>query len=518
MRLLKAIATALLVITLGIAQAADISVKQFGATGLGVADDASAITKAIIRAKSSGDRVLFPSGTYKIDSEIAFDAAGLRVHFDKATITTGSNVSMVRFGDGAAGTSNYTGIYATGQLTIDGSGAANTSNNCLTIRNVAASQFNLALKVTDCGGTAFTFATNTRGAWHNFVGGGWDLTGNHALVIDINANGVGGFINDNHFSTIRAHANSTAGSVTHARIRGTMVENNTFMQVAVESATASDTLLSIEANVKANKFYGLRLDGVGGSNTALNINASAPANLFFGVELDGTLVDGSNKSVMVTDAGGNDFPLLRFGSSLYGANSWEIGIQRPGSTDELHVRYGSTSDGIVRFPNDTEVFFGNRSSGDNGPIEIVGEDKRVNLRTLPDTAIGSGPRLCFDGEFSSSGNMGTPCLRQVALNAVKVEGGRILETIQTFADGDTTPTISTGNVYIAANTGATTITQLDDPGEGQRVTIVCTESNTTLSDAGNLVLAGGFTCTPDDTITLTCRSSGVCREVSRSVN
>lgn len=87
----------------------------------------------------------------------------------------------------------------------------------------------------------------------------------------------------------------------------------------------------------------------------------------------------------------------------------------------------------------------------------------------------------------------------------------------TFADADTTPSVSGGNLFKTANTGATTITALDNGVNGQEVTIVFGDANTTLSDASTLKLSAAITGTADDTITLVFDGTNWF-EKSRSVN
>ena len=88
---------------------------------------------------------------------------------------------------------------------------------------------------------------------------------------------------------------------------------------------------------------------------------------------------------------------------------------------------------------------------------------------------------------------------------------------RTFTNGDTTPSVAGGVCFATNNTGATTITTFDDGASGQRITIVFTDANTTLTDGGNLKLAGGFTSTADDTMELIFNGT-TWFELGRSVN
>ena len=72
--------------------------------------------------------------------------------------------------------------------------------------------------------------------------------------------------------------------------------------------------------------------------------------------------------------------------------------------------------------------------------------------------------------------------------------------IETFADGDATPSVTSNstNVFKTANTSATTITTFDDGRVGQVIDIIFGDANTTLdfSGGGNMVNGTGVNATP----------------------
>ena len=66
----------------------------------------------------------------------------------------------------------------------------------------------------------------------------------------------------------------------------------------------------------------------------------------------------------------------------------------------------------------------------------------------------------------------------------------------TAADGDTTPTVAgVGTLYLL-NTGATSITALDDGGDGQLVDLVFGNANTTMVSSSTLLMGGSTNVTP----------------------
>ena len=71
-------------------------------------------------------------------------------------------------------------------------------------------------------------------------------------------------------------------------------------------------------------------------------------------------------------------------------------------------------------------------------------------------------------------------------------------------------------MFKTANSAATTITNLLDGYPGQEVTIIFTDSNTTLASNANLQLVSAFSSSPNDTLRLVYDGS-VWREMSRSI-
>lgn len=90
----------------------------------------------------------------------------------------------------------------------------------------------------------------------------------------------------------------------------------------------------------------------------------------------------------------------------------------------------------------------------------------------------------------------------VLTHSSKVPLPTLYRSFVTFADGDTTPSVRDATMFRTANTGATNITSLRDGREGQRITILFADANTTVTDGGNLRLAGNFTSTADDVLEL----------------
>jgi hypothetical protein len=80
---------------------------------------------------------------------------------------------------------------------------------------------------------------------------------------------------------------------------------------------------------------------------------------------------------------------------------------------------------------------------------------------------------------------------------VPVEGAPV-----TFTDADTTPTVAGSRVFLTANTGATSITTFDDSVNGQEITVIAGDNNTTIVAGANMKTVGGanIVLTTDDAV------------------
>lgn len=107
------------------------------------------------------------------------------------------------------------------------------------------------------------------------------------------------------------------------------------------------------------------------------------------------------------------------------------------------------------------------------------------------------------------------------LGAVKI--GKMANTAQTIAADDTTPSVDNGNVFTTSeNSGATAITDLDDPTPGQ-IVVLCgggtdDGDESTIADSGNFNLSAAMTLDPDDCITLLVQQDNDYIELSRVNN
>lgn len=99
--------------------------------------------------------------------------------------------------------------------------------------------------------------------------------------------------------------------------------------------------------------------------------------------------------------------------------------------------------------------------------------------------------------------------------------GAIKTKTCTIADGDATPDVSGCTVLTtSANTGATEITDLDNPVVGAIYIIIggSATNSSTITDGGNFALSAGFTASVDETLTLFVQADNDYIELTRSTN
>jgi hypothetical protein len=106
-----------------------VSVKDFGAKGDGVSDDTAAIQAAVNSVATSGGEVLFPNGSYRVNSTVVVGASDVQLcSAESALIINGTtNAPAIQFGDGV--TIRYRGGIE-GLTFAQASGVTPVGGNC----------------------------------------------------------------------------------------------------------------------------------------------------------------------------------------------------------------------------------------------------------------------------------------------------------------------------------------------------------------------------------------------------
>lgn len=162
-----------------------------------------------------------------------------------------------------------------------------------------------------------------------------------------------------------------------------------------------------------------------------------------------------------------------------------------------------------------------------GPIvEAVGMIRAkapVNANCSTTNTLGKSVDLCYNGA-TGIGNVnaidyGTGLLTPLELGGLPVRlntlGPLAYATYNLFAVGDTTPDVSTRNLWATQNSGATSITTFDGLFDGQCIYVVFQDVNTTLVH-GTLLMKGGINKTyAANDVSMFCRTVGQIREMFR---
>ncbi len=193
-------------------------------------------------------------------------------------------------------------------------------------------------------------------------------------------------------------------------------------------------------------------------------------------------------------------------TKISGTNDGLLAVGNAAGTSIIHVKALSTS--AVEFMN----------SANSGQAGVSASSFSAGTTGARVSALGNGLSLKSDGAItfqsatsidSGSADAGIDRLSAgvVQITNGSTGTGKLLfaDATVTIAADDTTPDVSLGNYFVtSANTGATAITDLDNPTPGQRI-VICGGSATnssTIADSGNFNIAGAFTASLDDCITL----------------
>jgi hypothetical protein len=116
---------------------------------------------------------------------------------------------------------------------------------------------------------------------------------------------------------------------------------------------------------------------------------------------------------------------------------------------------------------------------------------------------------------------GTTIIGETGDNDLCYMNSQLYTAPKTIADGDATPSVAGGNIFTTSeNTGATEITDLDDPIAGQTVTIIggSDTNSSTIADGGNFNLSGAWTASLDDVLILYVQADNDYIEIGRVDN
>lgn len=181
----------------------------------------------------------------------------------------------------------------------------------------------------------------------------------------------------------------------------------------------------------------------------------------------------------------------------------------PGSVAEIRLAENGTNQWDLE----------NGVTGDFNFRDVVQNVARISL-----TGIGVNTFRSHSGNnhiFMDETNVLMTIADGGTVGNVTITGTLKVDSVFALADtatlaASTTPSVAGGNVFATNNTAS--ITDFTGDVDGQIIYLLCgADTTTSLVDSTPLFLAGAFTCTADDSITLASNGT-VWTEISRSVN
>ena len=259
------------------------------------------------------------------------------------------------------------------------------------------------------------------------------------------------------------------------------------------------------------------------------------------IDRNGASVD-SPKLALRGDNAGNEVEgswRLAYGAQPYMIAAVDDDGTSPSPVDVLHLDDNSlrpASAGGIAVGDATNYFTNfigqqlhlNDSGDDHQVVFDIDEDNTGN-KTLSlkvndgDRTVDLSGNLTVESASTINQDLSTDStsaqLADLSVTSDLSVGDVLNQAAVTIADGDTTPDVSGGNLFVtSANTGATAITDLDNPVVGQ-VLHICGGSNTnssTITDGGNFALNGDMELALDECITLEVQADNDYVELGRN--
>lgn len=480
-----------------------VSVQAFGAKGDGVTDDTAAIQGAM-DANPNGI-VIMPPGSYLISDVLvkpagcSFKGSGVTTVLLAATgfPTTHTAYSKtfdapVLYCDNTEGTK----ISRSGRFMVDGDSIARTG---IVFSNGAGHEYgNIRVQNTTVQAYVMDGCQNYlfRKMWTNIVGdtsyyivnGTYNCSfvgcdGSRCDVVDLKCD------NDANYPAFGVFSVEGMSECTWT---GGILER-------VTTLVKERVVLITEGSY--NTFLGTQFTGTGTTIATVECGSNSNHNVFINTRLIGDSVE---KPAIVDRGFENVF--LYPSISLYGSSTL---------VDLIEV-YNISN--IIK-----PLFAGITVSGKHIVNKAGASSLNVRYEPLVNAgATGSRPTISIDANYHFWDATLDKLITWDFAGSRWVNQDGILPDQQTYADGDTTPSVLATLDMDIANTGATTITNFDDEVIGQRWLLNFKDGNTTIQSGSNVRLAGGvnFVASADDTLELYKQRTSpfAIIEVGRSVN
>lgn len=176
---------------------------------------------------------------------------------------------------------------------------------------------------------------------------------------------------------------------------------------------------------------------------------------------------------------------------------------------DTYVEWTSGTRDLVTLTNTTtatDVVLENIYQTSTAPNALVRKTNNVAAPVIRSSNYrGSSPTYFYKDDDAASQSVAWDDNKHKGVVAYHQQLTEIFKTLPNFSDGDTTPSIASYKVFRTNNTGATTITDLDDGFEGETVTIIFLDNNTTVDFTfSSLKGNGGVNWTPSNGDHMVC--------------
>jgi hypothetical protein len=543
-----------------------INVRDVSVTGDGQTDDYAALNEAVRSAGATGT-LYFPAGTYVVGTNLTIPACCIFAFGAKLKPSSGITVTLSGpvetapgesvIATGTAGTVSITGTLESGNGVIDvrafGAVADGVTNNTALIQAVIAglgTSRTILLFVPPGVRFDYTAVIETLNASPNIAIMDWSGVSSYntggfqskvfgLLSGDVTANDTSWSVQSGHHAVLEFNnygsSEDSPGVPTPSGAKRAM---SIFYDVGEYQGEPNSGNNAYK--VAAQLLWGKSANG---DFWAWDLRKYAPwLAVAAGWERWRSGVAASSGVTYVLASNGSFYVAASTGTTGNTEPSWGSGTQSDGGVDWTFVE-----------DLDTSVF----SVDETGRLLLNGGRSTTALMSLVQSPVDSASEALV--ELAPTGDTKTSALRMYLTNGAgtriavpffrantsgalavrsSVDDATLLDmsdsggvavnefrfgfTLNSAADGDTTPSVSGLATLYVSNTGATSITALDDGSNDQVVRIIATNGNTTLVNSGAFALSGSanVTLTTNSTITLQMKHASISSgwvEVSRSI-
>lgn len=488
---------------------APIDIDNWGAVGNGSTDDSAAFQSAVDSIASEGVINLAFGKTYKISTTVSIGAKNV-TFAGPSNVILGANVAAFTV---AGGVLQIREIDFTTATSATGSIASATTPSKGLFQNNTASELKsgfggywneslfdnndlYCLPATTLGGYLIHIPGSNNRVVNNRLRGGRHhvyVSGGPYVPTDPTAQNIvqGNICIGAGFGAIACYAKNDQGGVYNNHIiNNTIIGTLSGHPIDVNTYAVNNTISNNHISVVPNGYAGIHVEGA--ANLTANVNRPHQ-----------NVISGNT---------------VCFGDSTYSSSTFGIMLLNAydnivNSNSIVVTYYTAYVLGIHLDSQSTPIDSGNQVTG-NSLYSC-----RINNATMNGTLI-AGNSIVPNSSQATTIFVDLTGTAQVTGNAL---GAGIAATV--FTDGATTPSVAKNILFNTGNTGATSITYFSSAYNGQQVTVLFKDSNTTLIDvtggSGRFRLQGAanHTYATNDVATFVYSTSGdVWYEVSRSHN